>query len=120
MRLPGLTKEKGIIAWFAANHVAANLLMIFIIVGGLITASTIRQETQPEFELNMIQVRVPYLGAAPQEVEEGVILKVEEAIQDLVGIKRIRSNAFEGSGRRSRPSRRSRSSTSRRSTTRSS
>ena len=94
----GKTKEKGIIAWFAANHVAANLLMFLIIVAGLISASSIRTETNPEFELNMIQVQVPYLGAAPQEVEEGVVLKIEQAIQDLQGIKRIRSSAREGSG----------------------
>jgi multidrug efflux pump subunit AcrB len=98
MRRPGITEEKGIIAWFAANSVAANLLMIIIIVGGLLTVGSIRKETNPALELNMIQVRVPYLGAAPQEVEEGVVLKIEDAIQDLVGIKKIRSNAFEGSG----------------------
>ena len=98
MRPPGVTEEKGIIAWFAANHVAANLLMILIIVAGLISANGIRKETNPVFELNMIQVRVPYLGAAPQEVEEGVVIKIEEAIQDLQGIKRIRSNSLEGSG----------------------
>lgn len=95
----GVTKEKGIIAWFAANHVAANLLMILIIVAGLISLSSIRKETNPEFELNMIQIRVAYLGAAPQEVEEGVVIKIEEAIQDLQGIKRIRSTSREGSGR---------------------
>jgi multidrug efflux pump subunit AcrB len=98
MRLPGVTGEKGIIAWFAANHVAANLLMLFIIVAGLMSATTIRKETQPEFELNMIQVQVPYLGAAPQEVEEGVVIKVEEAVQDINGIKRLRSVAREGFG----------------------
>lgn len=98
MGSPGKTQEKGIIAWFAANHVAANLLMFLIIVAGLISASSIRKETNPEFDLNMIQVRVPYLGAAPQEVEEGVVLKIEQAIQDLQGIKRIRSTAREGSG----------------------
>jgi len=98
MRPPGVTQEKGIIAWFAANHVAANLLMILIIVAGLISANSIRKETNPVFELNMIQVRVPYLGAAPQEVEEGVVIKIEEAIEDLQGIKRIRSNSYEGSG----------------------
>lgn len=99
MRLPGVTQEKGIIAWFAANHVAANLLMVLIIVAGLISLSSIRKETNPEFELNMIQITVPYLGAAPQEVEEGVVIKIEEAIQDLQGIKRIRSTSREGSGR---------------------
>ena len=71
------TSEKGIIAWFASNHVAANLLMWFIIVAGLISLSTIRKQTTPDFELNWIQVQVPYLGAAPQEVEEGVVVKVE-------------------------------------------
>ncbi len=98
MRQPGTTREKGIIAWFAANHVAANLLMLFIIVAGLISAFTIRKETQPEFELNWVQVEVPYLGAAPQEVEEGVVIKIEEAVQDIKGIKRIRSRAREGFG----------------------
>jgi multidrug efflux pump subunit AcrB len=98
LRRPGITDEKGIIAWFAANHVAANLLMLFIIVAGLISAFTIRKETQPEFELNWVQVEVPYLGAAPQEVEEGVVIKVEEAVQDIKGIKRIRSRAREGFG----------------------
>ena len=98
MRPPGITNEKGIIAWFAANHVAANLLMLFIIVAGLISAFTIRKETQPEFQLNWVQVEVPYLGAAPQEVEEGVVIKIEEAVQDIKGIKRIRSRAREGFG----------------------
>ena len=98
MRLPGVTKEKGIIAWFSANHVAANLLMIVIVVSGLISAVSIRKETQPKLDFDFIQVRVPYLGAAPEEVEEGVVIKVEEAIQDLQGIKTIRSSSSEGSG----------------------
>ncbi len=98
MRLPGITQEKGIIAWFASNHVAANLLMLFIIVAGLISVSSIRKETMPEFELPWVQVRVPYLGAAPQEVEEGVVIKIEEAVQDIAGVKTIRSSAREGMG----------------------
>jgi multidrug efflux pump subunit AcrB len=98
VRLPGVTGEKGIIAWFASNHVAANLLMLFIIVAGLMSAMSIRKAAQPDFELNLIQVSVAYLGAAPQEVEEGVVIKVEEAIQDVKGIRRIRSRAREGSG----------------------
>jgi multidrug efflux pump subunit AcrB len=98
MQLPGVTGEKGIIAWFAANHVAANLLMLFIIVAGLMSALTIRKEMQPEIQLNWVQIQVPYLGAAPQEVEEGVVIKIEEAIQDVEGIKRLRSTAREGRG----------------------
>ena len=92
------SSEKGLIAWFASNHVAANLLMWFIIVAGLISVFTIRKQTTPDFELNWIQVQVPYLGAAPQEVEEGVVIKVEEAIQDIQGIVEINSRANEGLG----------------------
>jgi multidrug efflux pump subunit AcrB len=90
--------ETGLIAWFASNSVAANLLMWFIIIAGLISVFTIRKQTTPDFELNYIQVQVPYLGAAPQEVEEGVVVKVEEAIQDIQGIVEIRSRANEGFG----------------------
>ena len=98
MQIPGMTGEKGIIAWFAANHVAANLLMLFIIVAGVMSVFSITKETQPAIELNWVQVEVQYLGAGPEEVEEGVVIKVEEAIQDVRGIKRIRSTAREGRG----------------------
>ena len=91
-------QRKGIIAWFAANHVAANLLMLLILAFGIVSAFTIRKQTTPDFELNNITVRVPYLGAAPQEVEEGVVIKVEEAIQDVKGIVEINSAAREGMG----------------------
>ena len=92
------SSEKGIIAWFASNHVAANLLMLLIVAFGVVSTLTIRKQTTPDFELNNIQIRVPYLGAAPQEVEEGVVIKVEEAIQDLDGIVEINSVAREGMG----------------------
>ncbi len=98
MKPRGVTERKGIIAWFAANHVAANLLMYLIIIAGLLSATTIRKQTQPDFELNNIQVQVQYLGAAPQEVEEGVVIKVEEAIQDVDGIVKMTSTASEGVG----------------------
>jgi multidrug efflux pump subunit AcrB len=98
MRPRNTSSEKGIIAWFASNHVAANLLMFVIIAFGVVSAFTIRKQTSPDFELNFIQVRVPYLGAAPQEVEEGVVIKVEEAIQDIDGIVEINSTAREGMG----------------------
>ncbi|GEA10801.1 efflux RND transporter permease subunit [Alteromonas sp. KUL49] len=90
--------NSGVIAWFARNNVAANLLMWLLIVGGLFGAASVQKQVFPSFEINVINVRVPYLGAAPQEVEEGVILKVEEAIKDLQGIKQITSNAVEGMG----------------------
>lgn len=91
-------RSEGIIGWFARNPVAANLLMLIIIVSGLTSYFGIQKRTFPEFESNMVQVTVPYLGAAPAEVEEGVIIKIEEAIADVEGIKEIRSTAYEGSG----------------------
>ncbi len=90
--------DKGIISWFTRNHVAANLLMITIMVVGFISALTIRKEFFPQVTLDSIRIQIPYLGAAPQEVEEGVCVKVEEAIQDIEGIKKIRSYSSEGSG----------------------
>ena len=87
------------IAWFAENRVTANLLMIVIIAAGLLSLLQIKIEVFPEFDSDNISVAVSYLGAAPEEVEEGVCIRVEEAIQDLEGIKKIRSTAAEGVGR---------------------
>jgi multidrug efflux pump subunit AcrB len=98
MQPRNISSEKGIIAWFASNHVAANLLMLLIVAFGTVSAVSIRKQTTPDFELNTIQIQVPYPGAAPQEVEEGVVIKVEEAIQDLDGIVEIKSIAREGRG----------------------
>ena len=90
--------NKGLIAWFARNSVAANLLMWLLVVGGLFGAFSIQKQVFPNFEIDVINVRVPYLGAAPQEVEEGVLLKIEESIKDLEGIKQLNSTAVEGMG----------------------
>lgn len=92
------TAQRGLIAWFASNPVAANLLMLLLLAAGIASAFTIRKQTTPDFELNTISVRVPYLGAAPQEVEEGVVVKIEEAIQDIPGIDEISSRSAEGLG----------------------
>ena len=88
----------GIIDWFARNSVAANLLMVFIIVSGAFSAFSVKQEVFPEFSLDMVTIEVPYLGAAPEEVEEAVNVRLEEAIQGIDGIKQITSTASEGSG----------------------
>ncbi|MDT8409745.1 MAG: efflux RND transporter permease subunit [Wenzhouxiangellaceae bacterium] len=87
-----------IIGWFANNSVAANLLMLSLIAGGIYTAITITKEVQPRIETNYITVSVPYRGASPKDVEEGVLVKIEEAIQDLEGIREIIATAREGSG----------------------
>ena len=72
---------KGALAWFAKNPVAANLLMVLIIVGGILAASSMRLENYPELSVDLITVTVPYPGAAPDEVEESICVKIEEEVQ---------------------------------------
>lgn len=88
---------RGIIAWFVKNPVAANILMISIIVFGLYAVSKrIPLETFPAFESDVVNITVSYPGATPSEVEEGVAIRIEDAIGDLPGIERIYSDASEG------------------------
>lgn len=89
---------KGLVAWFAHNGVVANLLMVVIVVVGLMTIPNLKKEVFPEFSIGMISVSVSYRGAAPEEVEEAVCIRVEEAVQGLDGIKKINSTASEGIG----------------------
>ena len=88
------------IAWFARNGVAANLLMVSLIGYGLFTiySAKIPTEVFPDFELDTIEIGVEYRGATPAETEELVVVKIEEAIQDLVGIEEITSSSAEGAG----------------------
>lgn len=94
-----MDSNKGIIAWFARNSVAANLLMICIIVGGLLSAMTINKKVFPTIILNTISVTVSYPGAAPLEIEEGINIKIEEAVKEIEGIEQIISTANEGYAR---------------------
>ena len=89
---------KPVVAWFAKNPVAANLLMWVLIVGGLFAAINIKVELFPEFSMDMVQIRVMYPGAAPQEVEEGICIPIEEEINAIEGIEEITSSASEGMG----------------------
>ncbi|VAV85015.1 Acriflavin resistance protein [hydrothermal vent metagenome] len=90
---------KGLIAWFAKNDVAANLLMITIAFLGLfMLKDKIVLEVFPEFDMDIVTINVPYRGSTPVEVEEGVVIKVEEAIFDLAGIEELSSTSSEGSG----------------------
>jgi multidrug efflux pump subunit AcrB len=91
-------QHRGIIAWFATNPVAANLLMIVILCLGLAAGLTMRRTMMPEFEIDVIQVTMAYPGAAPEEVEQGIILKLEEALSDLNGVARIEAEAKESFG----------------------
>ena len=88
--------QRGLIGWMTHNHVTPNLLMVVCLVGGFFFALRIKQEVFPEFDLDLVNVVVPYLGSSPEEVEQGIVLAVEEAIRGLEGIKEIRSTASEG------------------------
>jgi multidrug efflux pump subunit AcrB len=91
-------KRSGVLAWFAANHVAANILMFFILASGILAGHIVLVEVFPELESDIVTIRVSYLGAAPAEVEEGVCMRIEEAIASIEGIERIRSTAQENMG----------------------
>ncbi len=86
------------IRWMAHHGVAANLLMLVFMVGGLVVGLNIKQEVFPEIALDKVQVSVVYPGAAPEEVEEGVLLIIEENVSGLEGIKKMTSLAVEGRG----------------------
>ncbi len=86
------------VQWMAGNGVAANLLMIFIVVAGLLSLLNIRQEVFPEFSLDTIQVRVEYPGASPEEIEEAIVQRVEDRISGINGVRRITSTASENVG----------------------
>ena len=89
---------KKLVSWFASNGVVANLLMVVILLGGALAVPQIRKEVFPEFSADQISVSVLYPGAAPEEVEEGICIRIEEAVQSLAGVKRITSTASEGMG----------------------
>jgi multidrug efflux pump subunit AcrB len=91
-------RQKGSIAWMAGHSVTANLLMLVLVVGGLIVSFRTTKEFFPEMELDLVRISVSYPGASPEEVEEGILLPIEEALQSLDGIDEIISNANEGSG----------------------
>ena len=90
--------QRGPLAWMAYNRVTPNLLMIFLLLGGLIVSGQIKKEVFPEFELDMVTVSVAYPGASPEEVEQGIILVIEEAVRGLDGIKELTATAAEGHG----------------------
>ncbi|NCG19915.1 MAG: AcrB/AcrD/AcrF family protein [Rhodobacterales bacterium] len=88
----------GPIAWMTKNSVAANLLMALLFVSGLVGLFTVKQVVFPEISMDTVLVAVPYPGASPSEVEQGIVLAVEEAVRGVDGVKRITSVSSEGGG----------------------
>jgi multidrug efflux pump subunit AcrB len=90
---------EGIIAWWARNPVAANLLMAGIMLGGVLGFISMEREAFPAFNIKQVQIEVIWPGAAPQEVEEQVVMRIEEALTNLDSVRRISATASEGYGR---------------------
>lgn len=91
--------QKGLIAYFANNPVAANLMMVFIVIMGVISYLTIARQMFPNIEINHINIYADYPGASPQEIEENIMIKIEEQLKDITEIKRGIYRSFRNSGR---------------------
>ncbi|KIX14119.1 efflux RND transporter permease subunit [Dethiosulfatarculus sandiegensis] len=98
MKTKRLAEMKGPISWMAKNRVAPNLMMVFLLLGGLIMSMNIKQEVFPEFDLDVATISVDYSGASPEEVEQGIVLAVEEAIRGIEGVKELTATVGEGNG----------------------
>ena len=95
---PG-SENRGLISWFIRNPVAANLLMVVLLVGGALSAVNLQRQVFPTISPGTVVVTVPFPGATPAEVEEGVTRRVEEAVLGIDGVKRVNSTASENVGR---------------------
>lgn len=89
---------RGPLAWMIHNPIAANLLMVVLVMGGVLTTPSLDKQFFPTPELNQVSVTMPFPGAGPAEVEEQICIRIEEAVHDLNGVKEIRSTAVQGLG----------------------
>ncbi len=90
--------RRGPIAWMVLNPIAANLLMAVLLLGGVWTAFNIQKEVFPQFQLDIVEISVGYPGAAPEEVEQGILRPIEEAVRGVDGIRELTSEAREERG----------------------
>lgn len=88
----------GLIGWFIRNPVASNLLMVVLLFGGFLAAGNMRSQVFPTIDPGIITITVPYPGATPAEVEEGITRRVEEAVLGIDGVKKVTSVASENVG----------------------
>lgn len=96
--LSKMVPEGGPIAWMARNSIASNLLMLLLLGGGIWSAFAVQKEVFPQFQLDIVEVTVGYPGAAPEEVEQGILRPIEEAVRGVEGIRELTSEAREGRG----------------------
>ncbi|MGB1137737.1 MAG: efflux RND transporter permease subunit [Luminiphilus sp.] len=93
-----MASKPGLLGWFVSNPIAANLLMVVLVIGGLYNIPGLDKQFFPTPVIDRISISMPFPGASPREVEEQICVRIEEAIHDLDGIKEIRSTASEGMG----------------------
>lgn len=89
---------KKAIHWFSQNHVTANFLMLLLMLAGFTTWFKIRKEVFPNVSLDAVMIQVPFPNATPEEVEDGILLPIEDAIADVDGIKRVTASAMQSMG----------------------
>ena len=89
-------KYNGLIYWFVENHVAANILMLLFVVGGIVTVKNMKTETFPSIDPRLVTVSVVYPGASPNEVADSITSRVEDELVGIEGVKRVASTASEG------------------------
>jgi HAE1 family hydrophobic/amphiphilic exporter-1 len=89
---------KTIISWTLRNMPAMNTLMVAVLLVGSLAFASMRREVFPDFDLEIVLVTVPYPGATPEEAEEGICQKIEEACRSVAGVKKVTSVAKEGIG----------------------
>ncbi|MEN8694211.1 MAG: efflux RND transporter permease subunit [Akkermansiaceae bacterium] len=87
------------IKWFSRNHVAANFLMLAVLIAGFTTWFQLRKEVFPELAFDAVTITVPYPNATPEEVNNGIVVPIEEAIADVEGMKKVTSSAGRDGGR---------------------
>jgi len=90
--------QHGILAWFAGNSVAANILMVALVIAGVLAVQNMRTEVFPQIDPRLITITTAYAGANPEEVEDGITTRVEAAVTGIAGVARVTSSAAEGSG----------------------
>lgn len=95
---PEAPQSTGILAWFAGNKVAANILMVALLIAGFAAIQTMRTEVFPQIDPRTVTITTAYSGANPEEVEDAITTRVEAAVTGIDGVDRITSTASEGSG----------------------
>ena len=89
---------KGIVTYFIKYPVAANLLMFALLIMGVAGITNMKSTFFPEVESRVISIQLVYPGASPEEIEEGVVNKIEENLKGVTGVERVTSVSRENSG----------------------